>query len=49
MAVDIPVTCPTECDDDCTVGCHEYHYPWMKRDHDPEDCPGLRAMLADTF
>lgn len=35
--------CPSDCDDDCDVACHEgHHVPW-KRQHDPEACPGTPA------
>jgi len=33
-------TCPTLCDEDCEVDCHEGHQVSYKRDHEPEDCPG---------
>lgn len=31
--------CPTPCDDDCDVLCHEGHEVTWKREHQPEDCP----------
>lgn len=35
----VPI-CPTSCDDDCEVDCHEGHQVIPKRKHDPETCPG---------
>lgn len=37
--------CPTLCDPECDVPCHEIHYvPWL-RDHQPEACPGKREWV----
>lgn len=43
------VKCPTECDEDCRKVCHEEHYTEMKRVHEPDECPGVRASLADLY
>lgn len=38
--------CPSGCDPDCEVDCHEHHaVPW-KRHHDPAACPGGRTLPA---
>lgn len=38
--------CPTECDTDCAVPCHEVHQmPW-KRDHNPEVCVATIVSAA---
>jgi len=34
-----PEKCPTSCDDDFDVDCHEEHQVPAKRHHKPEDCP----------
>lgn len=46
---DAPAKCETPCDDDCPEVCHEIHHVWMKRCHEPQDCPGLRASIADLY
>lgn len=37
------LSCPTECDDDCDVGCHEGHYLPFERLHDPDACDSRSA------
>lgn len=32
--------CPTGCDPDCELDCHEHHVVAYKREHDPQACPG---------
>lgn len=34
--------CPTGCDADCEIGCHELHQPVWKRTHAPDKCKGYR-------
>ena len=38
--------CPTPCDDDCEVICHEVHLLRRFRDHDPGACK-VRSSLGE--
>lgn len=47
----IASVCPTSCDDDCDILCHEDHAVFWKRDHDPALCETharLFGLLADA-
>lgn len=43
------LACPTPCDDDCEVVCHEMHAVKWRRSHDPAICVEVRARLVTPW